>query len=107
MENNIYELNYMDVAKYFYKNIEYMNNLKLQKLMFFAYVEYYKKYKKELFKDDFEAWVYGPVLPDLYYNFYKLLIPNNDKEDKINDKKINYFIYIFLYYFNYFNSFFK
>lgn len=87
MEKNKYELNYMDIAIYFYNNIEYINNLKLQKLMFFAYVEYYKKYKKELFKDNFEAWVYGPVLPELYYNFYKVLLNKEYNKKNINEKK--------------------
>ncbi|WP_375317216.1 hypothetical protein [Spiroplasma endosymbiont of Virgichneumon dumeticola] len=58
IEDDKPELDYMTVARYLYNNVENCNNMKLQKLMFFAYIEYYKKYKKELFKDDFEAWVY-------------------------------------------------
>jgi len=48
-------LDYMEVARYLYKNTPRMSNLKLQKMMFFAYIEYYEKYQEELFKDDFEA----------------------------------------------------
>ena len=42
------QLNYMEVAKYLFNNTSYMNNLKLQKMMFFAYIKYYKKFKKQL-----------------------------------------------------------
>lgn len=82
------KLGYMDVARYLYKKTNNMNNLKLQKMMFFAYIEYYEKYHEELFKDDFEAWVYGPVLPDLYYYFYKLLLSEDKIEKEIIDKNI-------------------
>lgn len=80
-------LDYMEVARYLYKNTPRMSNLKLQKMMFFAYIEYYEKYQEELFKDDFEAWVYGPVLPELYNFFYQLLLDENSKYS-IKDEKI-------------------
>ncbi|MDQ7983234.1 MAG: DUF4065 domain-containing protein [Spiroplasma sp.] len=84
------KLNYMDVAKYLYQNTNNnMSNLKLQKMMFFAYIKYYEKYGEELFDDEFEAWVYGPVLPDLYYSFYRLFLIEDNKDDQnIKDKNI-------------------
>ncbi|WP_342276189.1 hypothetical protein [Spiroplasma endosymbiont of Nebria brevicollis] len=43
------QLDYMDIARYLYNNVTVINNLKLQKMMFFSYIEYYKETKNELF----------------------------------------------------------
>lgn len=45
--------------------------MKLQKLMYCLYKEYYKTTKKPLFGERFEAWRYGPVLPSIYIAFKK------------------------------------
>lgn len=56
----------INIAKYLFLHIDNITNLKLQKIMFFTYVDYYRKYNEELlFEDQFEAWVYGPVIPEL------------------------------------------
>ena len=46
-----------------------ISNLKLQKLLYFAWVEYYKKTRQELFHDDICAWQLGPVIPDVYFEY--------------------------------------
>lgn len=43
--------------------------MKLQKLIYFIYKEYFKKYKTPLFSDRFEAWQYGPVVRCVYDEF--------------------------------------
>ncbi|MGX5633707.1 Panacea domain-containing protein [Bacillus thuringiensis] len=43
--------------------------LKLQKLSFYAQALSYAINEKPLFDEDFQAWVHGPVSPDLYYKF--------------------------------------
>ena len=43
-----------------------VTNLKLQKLLYFAQVEYLKKTGKKLFNDEIQAWQYGPVVPNIY-----------------------------------------
>ena len=43
-----------------------LTNLKLQKLLYYAQVEHFKKFGKPLFKEKIEAWQYGPVVPDVY-----------------------------------------
>lgn len=63
------------VAKYIInrlnsKNIE-ITHLKLQKLLYFCQKEYLQKYNKPLFEEDFEAWVHGPVLPEIYREYAK------------------------------------
>ncbi len=46
-----------------------ISNLKLQKMLYFLWVDYYKKTKCELYLDDICAWKLGPVVPNVYYNF--------------------------------------
>ena len=43
-----------------------LTNLKLQKMLYFAQAEYLKKFDKKLFKDEIEAWQYGPVVKNVY-----------------------------------------
>ncbi|MGN8497338.1 Panacea domain-containing protein [Helicobacter pylori] len=42
-----------------------ITNLKLQKMLYIAQAESDSK----LIKEDFQAWDYGPVIPDVYRNF--------------------------------------
>lgn len=60
------------------KSIHILNNLKMidnnlskiriHKLLYFTYIEYYLAYGEELFTPNFQAWRYGPVEVDIYYN---------------------------------------
>lgn len=56
---------------------EAMTHKKLQKLLYFSYGYYLatynndiKKLNQEMFENDFEAWVHGPVSPKIY-NLYR------------------------------------
>lgn len=49
----------------------WLTNLKLQKLLYFAWIKYFEKTGKPLFDDEFEAWKYGPVVPSVYYDFWQ------------------------------------
>lgn len=46
-----------------------VSNLKLQKLLYFLWVEYYKRHRKALFSDSMYAWQFGPVVPSVYYEY--------------------------------------
>lgn len=46
-----------------------VSNLKLQKMLYFLWVDFYKKKAKKLFLDDICAWQLGPVIPDVYYEY--------------------------------------
>ncbi len=46
-----------------------MTNLRLQKLLYFAQGWYLARYGKPLFRDDMEAWQYGPVVPAVYNEY--------------------------------------
>lgn len=58
--------------------------LEIEKILYFCYCEYLKICKKPLFKEEFEAWTYGPVMPEVYqelrrFNRSKITIDEKDK----------------------------
>ena len=57
----------VDVAAYILKKYGPMTTMKLQKLAFYSQAYSLAVYGHELFSEDFEAWVNGPVAPDLYF----------------------------------------
>lgn len=62
-----------DVADFFLAKAnavgEPITNLKLQKLVYYAQAWFLANKHKSLFEEDFEAWVHGPVLPELYHKY--------------------------------------
>lgn len=55
-----------DVAKYILENKGPVSTWKLQKLCYYAQAWHYTWTEKPLFAERFEAWVNGPVCPDLF-----------------------------------------
>lgn len=45
-----------------------LTNLELQKLIYIAHMFHLGEHEKPLIKENFEAWDYGPVQPDLYHH---------------------------------------
>lgn len=62
----------LTIAKWFINELQ-PEPLKLQKLLYFSQGFSFAFYDKELFEDEIEAWVHGPVVPEVYfkYNSYK------------------------------------
>jgi uncharacterized phage-associated protein len=67
-----------------------VTNLKLQKLLYFAYGIYFILYDKKLFTSPIQAWKLGPVIPKVYHEFKnhggkpittRVFIANEDEED--------------------------
>lgn len=63
-----------DVAKYFLTlsqpdEGDYVSNLKLQKLVYYAQGFHLALHGRPLFPDRIEAWEHGPVVPDLYHAY--------------------------------------
>ncbi len=63
-----------DVANYFLSLSDedagdLISNLKLQKLVYYAQGFHLALFDKSLFKEEIEAWMHGPVIPDLYHRF--------------------------------------
>ncbi len=46
-----------------------VSNLKLQKLLYFLWIEFYKKTGRWIFSDNICAWQLGPVVPEVYYEY--------------------------------------
>lgn len=46
-----------------------VSNLKLQKMLYFLWVEFYRQTGRTLFYDDICAWQFGPVVPEVYYEY--------------------------------------
>lgn len=66
-------LSAMDIADYIVNKCiddgKPISNLQLQKILYFCQRAYGQQTHKPLFDDDFEAWKYGPVIPDIYKTF--------------------------------------
>jgi uncharacterized phage-associated protein len=80
---------YQDIAAYFLafanETGNLLTNLKLQKLVYYVQAWHLALYDKPVFEDDFEAWIHGPVLPDLFklyqpYGYRPILISNLNEE---------------------------
>lgn len=65
--------NAINIAEYIVKKCdnlgEEVTNLKLQKILFFIQKEKIKEKGSGLFYNAIEAWQYGPVVPDVYYEY--------------------------------------
>lgn len=57
-----------EIARYFLSK-ESMSHKKLQKLCYYAQAWYLANYGRPLVPNRFEAWVHGPVSPDLYSRY--------------------------------------
>ena len=63
----------LDIAEYIIKYEDgkghLMNNLKLQKILYFLQAEFVAKHNVALFKEELIAWDFGPVVEVVYYNY--------------------------------------
>ena len=65
----------LDVANYLlwsedrFEGSEGITPLKLQKLVYYCQGFHLAMFGKELFPETIEAWLHGPVVPDLYHHF--------------------------------------
>ncbi|MGI8314938.1 Panacea domain-containing protein [Halobacillus mangrovi] len=50
-------------------SISPMTHKKLQKLSYYTYAWYYTLFGEEPFEENFQAWVHGPVSPELYRKY--------------------------------------
>lgn len=65
-----------DIAKYFLSLVseeegELISNLKLQKLLYYAQGFSLAMFNKPLFPEKIEAWIHGPVVPEVYHYYKK------------------------------------
>jgi len=71
--NTYNKITSLNVANYFLslKDYEDLTNLKIQKMIYYAYGWHLALHDNPLFDERFEAWDYGPVIPRLYHAFKK------------------------------------
>ena len=69
-----------------------LDNLHLQKILYFVWADYYTKTKQRLFLDRIEAWHYGPVVPSVYrqYSHYVASYINMFDEIELRDAHIDF-----------------
>lgn len=62
-----------EIAKYFIASFQKSNkeisNLKLQKLLYYAQGWHLALYGQPVFEDSIEAWVHGPVVPNVFREY--------------------------------------
>lgn len=63
----------LDVAKYIihheYLNNREVDNIRLQRLLYFAWLKVFAETGEAAFEDEVEAWESGVVIPTVYFNF--------------------------------------
>jgi uncharacterized phage-associated protein/uncharacterized Zn finger protein (UPF0148 family) len=66
----------IDVSTYFLSKVDdeagdFISHLKLQKLVYYAQAWTLVFFNKPILEEDFQAWVHGPIIPNLYSNYNK------------------------------------
>lgn len=46
-----------------------VTNMKLQKILYYVQGHFLAKFNRPLFPDEIQAWKFGPVVPNVYYQF--------------------------------------
>lgn len=85
-------LTYRELSKMIL-SFEAMSHKKMQKIAFYSQAWYYTLYGKKLINENFEAWVHGPVCPEIYQEYKSYgwnLIPKTDF--KSENSEINEFM---------------
>jgi len=63
-----------EIGKYFTTKLNLPNsregNIKVQKLLFFAWLIHFYKFKESLFEDEFFAYEYGPVVENIRKSYH-------------------------------------
>ncbi|MFD1363324.1 Panacea domain-containing protein [Lentibacillus salinarum] len=72
------EITSFDIANLITSKLE-CTHLKLQKLLYFFYVDYVKKYGEAPFKEKLVAWQHGPVVKEVYDKYKKYGSRNIDE----------------------------
>lgn len=58
----------------------FVSNLKLQKLLYYVQAWHLAVFERPLFSERFQAWVHGPVIPEVYRRFNHYRWRNIDEE---------------------------
>lgn len=78
-----------------------ITNLKAQKLAYYVQGLSYAILGEPMFEEDFEAWMYGPVIPELYdqlkeFGSSQIKLDNTDDDDTMfTDKQLDVIIRVY------------
>lgn len=81
------EITAEDIADYIicfaHEHHGFISNLKLQKLLYYTQGWYLAINDEPLFEDDFEAWIHGPTIREIYRRYKKYTYKNIDEEPEM------------------------
>lgn len=77
----------LDIASFFIK--KGVSPLKLQKLLYYSQVWFFVKNKNKLFEDKISAWIFGPVVYDVWSNFKFVKRCSIIPESRANEASLN------------------
>lgn len=94
----------LNIATRYFINELKPDTLKLQKLLYFAQGVSFCIHDEEMFEEQFEAWVHGPVIPSVYhqykaYGFNPIDIPYSIED--ISESQLEVLEYVKNHYGNY------
>ena len=76
------------VIKYLLSECEDITPLALQKLLYYVQGFYYAFHEKFLFEEDCQAWVHGPVYPEVYHRYKEYLFNPIDTSKEVEFSEI-------------------
>lgn len=86
------KISYTDIADYFIalsnETGSLITNLKLQKLVYYSQAWHIAMFETSIFEEEFEAWIHGPVLPELF-NQYKNTYYHPIERDDLNGHSLD------------------
>lgn len=63
----------LNIARYIItkcvEDAEFISNVQLQRILYLIQLHWIKKFKKELFKEQFYSYPCGPAIPDIYWTY--------------------------------------
>jgi uncharacterized phage-associated protein len=65
---------------------DFISNLKLQKLLYYAQGVYLAAFGEPLFGDELEAWPHGPVVPTVYHRYKRFNDQAIPRPQKLDDR---------------------
>ena len=77
----------VDVAASILHLSGFVTTMKLQKMVFYAQVEHLHLLEVPFFTDRIEAWIHGPVIPELFQHHRGKFLLNSTDLDHVGDSK--------------------
>ena len=68
MQRENYNYTATHIANYFIENLNYVDNIRVNKLSYISYGFVLAHLQKKLFKEIIQAWRFGPVIPTIYHD---------------------------------------